>query len=196
MLTYTSPFLYDAYGGYDIINLPEVNNANNVDELIEILLNNGYIVNVVGDNIAILDTPIGEPIYKIEEPTPGNYIVYRKDNTKIGEIRINKQGSYDFYPESKPISVFQDQIIDSLDMEDLYNTRSTAIIRKNFTPKEKTNYDRSYLTADMVNKIVQYFSDKNQPLPKSIKDILARYNYNLEENNCTSIISNIKSIII
>lgn len=178
-----------------IIDLPEVNNANNVDELIEILLNNGYIVNVVGDNIAILDTSIGESIDRLDTSNPNNIEIYGK-NGKLGDLRKNNEGNYDYVPVSKPVSVFQDQIIDSLDMEDLYNTRSTAIIRKNFTPEEKTNYDRYCLTEGMVNKIIQYYAEEEVPLPKSIEDILARYNYNLEENNCTSIISNIKSIII
>lgn len=180
----------------NIVNIPELNNANDIDELVKILLNNGYLLLAVNGKVAVLDTSIGEPIYKIEESTPENYIVYRKDNTKIGEFRLNKQGSYDFYPESKPASVFQDQVIESTDMEALYNGRATGILRKNFTPEEKSNYDRYYLTADMVNKIVQSFADKNLPLSKSIKDILSQYNYNLEENNCTSVISNIKSIII
>lgn len=180
----------------NIVNIPELNNANDIDELVKILLNNGYLLLAVNGKVAVLDTSIGEPIYKIEESTPENYIVYRKDNTKIGEFRLNKQGSYDFYPECKPASVFQDQVIESTDMEALYNGRATGILRKNFTPEEKSNYDRYYLTADMVNKIVQSFADKNLPLSKSIKDILSQYNYNLEENNCTSVISNIKSIII
>lgn len=179
-----------------IINLDGIDNTTNIEELVELVLDNGYLLLAVNGKLAVLDTSIGEPIYKIEESTPENYIVYRKDNTKIGEFRLNKQGSYDFYPESKPISVFQDQVIDSLDMKALYNTRPTIILRKNFTSEEKTNYERYYLTAGMVNNIVQYFTNKNQPLPKLIKDILLQYNYNLEENNCTSIISNIKSIII
>lgn len=178
-----------------IINLPEVNNANNVNELIEILLNNGYIVNVVGDNMAILDTSIGEPIDGLDTSNPNNIEVYGK-NGKLGDLRKNSEGYYDYYPINRSASVFQNQMVESIDMEDLYSSRSTSIIRKNFTPEEKSNYERYYLTADMVNKIVQYFADKNQPLPKSIEDILAKYNYNLEENNCTSIISNIKSIIL
>lgn len=180
----------------EIINIDGINNTTNMKELVELVLDNGYLLLTANGKLAVLDTSIGEPIYRIEEPTPKNYILYRKDNTKIGEIKINKQGSYDFYPESKPVSVFQDQIIDSLDMENLYTPRRTGILRKNFTDEEKSNYDTSRLTANMVNKIIQCYAEKEEPLPKDIEDILARYNYNLEENNCTSIISNIKSIII
>lgn len=180
----------------EIIDLDGINNTTNMEELVELVSDNGYLLLAVNGKLAVLDTSIGEPIYKIEEPTPENYIVYRKDNTKIGEIRLNKQGTYDFYPESKPVSVFQDQVIESTDMKDLYNTRPTAILRNNFTDEEKSNYSNYYLTAGMVNSIVQHFTEKGKVIPKSIKDILARYNYSLEENNCTSIISNIKSIII
>ena len=179
----------------NIVNIPELNSANDIDELVKILLNNGYIVNIIGDHISILDTSIGESISRLDNSNPNEIEVYGIDS-KLGDLKKNSEGNYDYYPISKPVSVFQDQIIDSIDMKDLYNTRFTAILRNNFTDEEKSNYDRYYLTADMVNKIVQYFANKNQPLPKSIEDILARYNYNLEENNCTSIISNIKSIII
>ena len=179
----------------NIVNIPELNNANDIDELVKILLNNGYIVNIIGDHISILDTSIGESISRLDTSNPNEIEVYGIDS-KLGDLRKNSEGNYDYYPVSKPVSVFQDQVIDSIDMEDLYITRFTAILRNNFTDEEKSNYDRSYLTADMVNKIVQYFANKNLSIPKSIKDILAQYNYNLEENNCTSIISNIKSIII
>ena len=181
----------------NIINLPEVNNANNLDELVITLLNNGYMIIGEEEKIALLDTPIGEPITDMEEVLPGLYSVYGKDNIKIGKLDRNEQGNYDYIPENKPASVFQDQIIESPDMEDLYSrSRATSIIRENFTPEEESNYKHDYLTADMVNKIVQYFAEEEEPLPKPIKDILAKYNYNLEENNCTSIISNIKSIIL
>lgn len=179
----------------NIVNIPELNNANDIDELVKILLNNGYIVNIIGDHISISDTSIGESISRLDTSNPNEIEVYGIDS-KLGDLRKNSEGNYDYYPISKPVSVFQDQVIDSIDMKNLYDMRSITILKKNFTDEEKSNYDRSYLTADMVNKIVQHFADRNQPLSKPIEDILARYNYNLEENNCTSIISNIKSIII
>lgn len=179
----------------NIVNIPELNNVNSVDELVEILLNNGYIVNIIGDNISILDTSIGESISRLDISNPNNIEVYGKDS-KLGDLRKNNEGNYDYYPVSKPRGIFIDQTIESPDMEALYSNRYTSIIKKNFTPEEKSNYERYYLTEGMINNIIKYFADKNQSVPKDVEDILAKYNYNLEENNCTSIISNIKSIIL